>query len=417
MIQFFNTQHIQKLYMYIWNPQSKEEFRALATTLRFKNEGQLHDEVSYQGSEQPCLNDIFHDSIAEIFSRNRKGKSVSATLLVEWKDKAKLLLAKNESFHASDEEFRVIVERELREVASKENDRKLKESRGEITLWEAIINHQNKLQVDAQNLRGQLQTLLSSEDIHVQSDVKIYLAKLLESIPTDLTKKLAPAALSPMVIQAYELCLKFPENDFPQVLGDKEKATSLKDIISIIGQPRKSYEAILQKARTNSASFTNLEIFPLPTPQPTLKKGKWDYAKTITFLGKIKNMKTGPFQESKLGGDRKTNIEKFNEFRKPHLKVHAEIQLATYVATHGYLSDPDLKVSDYIGCNKPTCFLCDRFLTKQKRYRTRGCSNHIFNGWMVPDIYCCSKEEADEFRVAVDEIGGELKHEVCSVWE
>lgn len=70
----------------------KEEFRALAAMLRFKNDGQLQEGIKYSGSEGPCLNDRFHDSIAEVFSRNRKGKNVSATLLIEWKDSAQLCL-------------------------------------------------------------------------------------------------------------------------------------------------------------------------------------------------------------------------------------------------------------------------------------------------------------------------------------
>lgn len=336
------------------------------------------------------------------------------------------MLAKNEAFHATDKEFRVVVERELREMARKQNSRR-NNSRGkslplnslteeirteESPLWEAIIGHQNKLRVDAENLREQLKAL-PQVGCHDTDGLRPYLAKLLESIPDHLSEKLPAAELSSMVHRAHAISLQFLINDFVKVCSDKEKASSLKKLVSIIGQPRKCYEVLVQMARTNSQSFSNLVISPLPTPEAGLRKGKWDYAKTITSLGKYKK---GSFDESKLQGDRKTNIQKFNEFRKPNLKVHAEIQVVIYVASHGYLSDPEANVSDYIGCNKDTCFLCDRSLRKHKSYRMRGCHNHIFNGWRVPDTICCQKEEADKIKVALDETLGILKDELCCEW-
>jgi len=68
------------------------------------------------------LKEVFQDRVAELVSNAKGGYHVAATLLIEWQEEAKLLVAKNETFKQRDRDFLELLQTRLRAIAS--TDRK-----------------------------------------------------------------------------------------------------------------------------------------------------------------------------------------------------------------------------------------------------------------------------------------------------
>jgi hypothetical protein len=87
--------------------------------------------------------------------------------------------------------------------------------------------------------------------------------------------------------------------------------------------------------------------------------------------------------------------------RWPTYRLHSEIQLIVF-----YEKNPNLKLcSNYIGCDRLSCYLCYSFIKHHGHFSVDGCHQALYSLWAVPDIMSSENEKrADRFRKALKEL-------------
>jgi OTT_1508-like deaminase len=111
---------------------------------------------------------------------------------------------------------------------------------------------------------------------------------------------------------------------------------------------------------------------------------------------------------------------RFNSYKQDQLqsminrwlkyRVHSEMQLIVF-----YLEHPDLKLrSNYIGCDKLSCYLCHSFITAHRQFEVKGCHQALYSLWMVPDTIIFESEEcANAFQNALRALCDDLEHKMA----
>lgn len=96
--------------------------------------------------------------------------------------------------------------------------------------------------------------------------------------------------------------------------------------------------------------------------------------------------------------------------RWPTYRLHSEIQLIVF-----YEENPNLKLySNYIGCDKLSCYLCYSFVKHHGHFSVNGCHQALYSLWAVPDIVSFENEKcADHFRKALKELCNDLEHKMA----
>ena len=100
--------------------------------------------------------------------------------------------------------------------------------------------------------------------------------------------------------------------------------------------------------------------------------------------------------------DRDMASEKLQTYaNSPRFRVHAEIQLISYFDTNG---SPLLEEGNpYIGCSKPACYLCYKYITDHPRQWFRPPSHQkLYNSWSLPKPH--GKENREEFLATTTEV-------------
>lgn len=95
--------------------------------------------------------------------------------------------------------------------------------------------------------------------------------------------------------------------------------------------------------------------------------------------------------------------------RWPRYRTHAEIQLIVF-----YEENPGIRLySNYIGCNKQSCYLCYNFITRHGRFRVDGCHQSLYSLWTVPEaIIFADDQRATNFKHALGSIVADLEQKM-----
>ncbi|KAM6513476.1 hypothetical protein FALCPG4_015891 [Fusarium falciforme] len=311
--------------------------------------------------------------------------------MVGWPDRVDILVAKNNGFKEGDP-----CRRMLETVASSLRDI-------------SILDLSDPVATDTmQNLWTSLALKMTSlptagEETPAFHDHPPSLLSHLEEFRTlvnDVARSPTQDGLEEAVLDAYDMCRHYNEQDFERITGNSSNTRSLRNALGFLGRLRTCFNTFIRGAERFS-NFQSLPIHPVTVLSTSGTRSKkrnpadyWSVGKTFSSLGLTLDDKT---VESVVGtGKRKEPwtknrlLQRFDKLKSSVSEVHAEIQVILDAARHDRTGALTFK---YVGCSKRSCFLCSRFVQNYGSFATRGCHGKLYDLWTVPELSWLAEEE------------------------
>lgn len=418
------------------------------------------DDLTVGGGEEGGFKQRFLDRFAEMMSREKGGKRACCVALRESRDqcldqdvKVSLIVARNVEFKNVDEKFRCKLERLLAaigmSVCSGSNDISVLKAE----LWEELLCYnQPRLDRYADSLRVNLEAfkaagsldcippyhapqLLRNDDSEHKTFCDDYFIgpyskathvdymKLAQKCIVELDAILhtSDGATRRRLLaeHAYSIrhmkSLRILINSFPKV---SVRHRLLSDILSS-GRLRLCYHTLMEGA-LSIPGFAHLSlIFVKNSPRRVCPATLPPLEDVMPLSGLVLNATSVYyFISEKLDviGAKRAFRQLQSGISRQHLPTHVELQLIFHIIRTMDSRTVEKEVYPYIGCSKPSCFLCSAFLNSLDRngvaFKTRGTHGKICAPWSIPDIDGLSANMVTVLRSVVNEIQYLLVREI-----
>lgn len=333
------------------------------------------------------LKESFLDRLAEMLSREKpqqgeKNKHVAATALVEEEeDEATIYVAKNGGFDKTDSSALHRVGIWMRAIAADGRRPLITKD----AMWKKLVEYyQKRLEFNVQGLAQGLESYLTMTDTaHATKKRLCRLAELLSHPMATGTE------WHEIIYTAYELRYdKSTKSDLNETAGSASE--KLWQRIMLLGRLRVAYETFIEAAM-------HLAVF---------KKVK------IVENNVGLNEEVAGQLSRKLPPRVSTQFERLTSRQRKAFKkrltlpcfVHAEIQLLMQLERLPRKDSNAVRVFNYIGCSKRTCYLCCKLIQEHGSFRTRGTHGKVYDQWTVPALTDISIASTFRFKVALHNI-------------
>ncbi|KAI0484026.1 hypothetical protein GGR56DRAFT_611966 [Xylariaceae sp. FL0804] len=398
----------------------RSRFRAYATLLHLRNNGQIQghqsrpaeddsleeDAFDDSGTTSPdiltffdekSLKDGFLDRIAEIASRAKGGQHVTASVMREGQGGVELMIARNEGFKHDDAQFFGDIESFMCQLALN-NDPALVAQ-----MYNAILGFQTeRIRFWLDKFRTESGSIFFSEAVLARIEKtsgtrarELYIALVMIKALIFASFKSGDMKLTGVISELSRTVWEsFPVTLFEEI--GISGARRLLDTLGYLGRLNAACNTIVRACR-RLPGFRNLRIRLLHCESMKLREYKhFDQRHMNPKLWPIhrtcKSLVPDAIDIKRFVGGKwapKSAMNKFESLKRESPQIHAEVQLLLHLTE---IEDPqetekasEWSTYNYIGCSKRSCFLCSQFIQQHDpAFRTRGSHGNIFSQWTVP---------------------------------
>jgi hypothetical protein len=352
------------------------------------------------------LQEKFLDALSEVFAR-RKGRDkgwrfVTGACLEKRNDVITIVIARNDSFDLKetreDREYIKAFEtfmascHPLEDGAGDESS--LTEIFLEMTLRYGYLRHLSRVSKVQKTLRGILSKDVTQQPIENLTPTQLLLMKLKVLVLLEASNSYDGKNRMELVKLAYE----FQKSPIPiSVLSiDMEAATAhkLSRQLHLIAKPITACKTFAQLAAA-APEFRTAKVVTLDAPNPVqLDRNHRAFVEKMWSDLNLPELNI----DKRIKGAR----EKFDYYCKTGLRVHPEIQLASY---YDSLMPRPSQVFPYIGSSERPCRLCEEFLRNEDlgiRFRIRYGHTRILPRWSIP------KNKLESYLGRLERIGSQV---------
>ncbi|GAB1198436.1 hypothetical protein APSETT444_007755 [Aspergillus pseudonomiae] len=190
-----------------------------------------------------------------------------------------------------------------------------------------------------------------------------------------------------------------------QGIMSPEMYDQLRNLLHKVGKHITLCRKLIDARKSLSEDFKyGAVVKPIKVSKRRPDTAEWDYSfDSITNrIFRTESEKQAFYHHVNQFYDRDTASEKLQTYaNSPRFQVHAEIQLISYFDTNG---SPLLEEGNpYIGCSKPACYLCYKYITDHPRQWFQPPSHKkLYYSWSLPKPH--GKENREEFLATTTEV-------------
>ncbi|OJJ45984.1 hypothetical protein ASPZODRAFT_152236 [Penicilliopsis zonata CBS 506.65] len=360
----------------------KPRFDAYAKLLRLKNDGQVEEASDFteiadlpdedsadsvhantlSSFDEEKLKRAFLDRLSELVANEKGGHHVSSCLLIEWPDRAEVLVARNKRFRDSDPVAQLLesIALSLRNIAERNSQDSIAVDVAH-NLWISLIeSYRPRITAYVVEARQAFkQTVL-----HAHAETDSGLVSRLEdfkALINDVPRVSTQNGLEEAVQNAHEICHIYKGEEFERVTGNASHARSSRNTLGFLGRLETGFKTLIRVTGQLRRLFSSLGL-------------SLDDQTVDSIFGNGKRKKE-QWTKHRL-------MQRFDKLKSPVSQVHAEVQLVLAASRH---DSPGASIFRYLGCSKRSCFLCSRFVRRYGQFTTRGCHSKVYDLWTLPD--------------------------------
>jgi hypothetical protein len=189
-----------------------------------------------------------------------------------------------------------------------------------------------------------------------------------------------------------------------------ERAITMRDWVAKLGHYYNACDALVSAARTKRSLFQNIQVESFEIQLPKTVRSPSIPGSAIPLLESLQDSPGMSKAFQRFGNSQTkacTALLNRLDGTRAGIKVHAEIKLLFYYATHRVKLKPRV-----ICANKSACYLCDLFLRVHGQFQVPMTFGKLNERWILPDWLSIIPEESLALRLAVEQFNRALDEQV-----
>ncbi|EXJ87645.1 hypothetical protein A1O1_04569 [Capronia coronata CBS 617.96] len=174
----------------------------------------------------------------------------------------------------------------------------------------------------------------------------------------------------------------------------------IRDWVAKLGHYYGACDALVAAARRKRSLFQNIQVGSFDISIPKTVRSPSTPGSAIPLLETLQNSPGTSKVLQRFGNSQAkacTGLLNRLDGTRAGIKVHAEIKLLFYYATHRVKLKPRV-----ICANKSACYLCDLFLRVHGQFQVPMTFGKLNERWILPDWLSIRLEESSTLRLAVE---------------
>lgn len=189
-----------------------------------------------------------------------------------------------------------------------------------------------------------------------------------------------------------------------------EKRIIIRDWVAKLGHYYNACNALVSAARRKRSLFQNIQVESFEVQIPKAVRSPSTPGSAIPLLESLQDSPGISKALQRFGNSQAkacTALLSRLDGTRPAIKVHAEIKLLFYYATHRVELKPRV-----ICANKSACYLCDLFLRVHGQFQVPVTFGKLNERWILPDWLDIRPEESSALRLAVEQFDHALDEQI-----